>query len=544
MSQDILEKVVKEYPPITLSPPLPKLQEKRRLTLRRAHKWLGITAGLWLTVLGVTGFFLDHRDWRWIWQTTVSDFLFPESILKNKTERELLVYRINPVNVNQRIAGGKRGLWWSDTAGTTWSRSDFKSLDHKTPQVFSVVEMAQQKGFWKLYAATDDGVWFSFNGGKSFHRFALQGEYINALTQGAQPDKLLGVISRSSVFRLDITNGEYVLVELAPVDKKEIPAKIGLSRFVHDLHFGRGLVNGITSLLINDAGGIALLVLPVTGILFWLLPLRWKKRKANSHMAHVVHVGRRRIMRFLYGWHGVYVGLLATVLIVYLAITGIILDHRVGLGDWMKKTKIDRSWLPPVYDLNSWESEIYSVASYPSRPEKFSIGVRSGLYTTMDNGQTWSREKLSGPSACFVWSINRVGDFLFLGGMGCPNSIKKDGESWQLVKGVGHMPTDAFGLAGGNVAWKSPKGLTAILLHDRSAGAIEIKKPKIEGTPLFYLLDGLHSGLIFHPQWKWINDLVSVMAILLCVSGVVRLWRQRRVVSKRFLWNYKGRGRA
>ncbi len=527
MSQSVLREPVEKAPPNTSPPSSPKHSKKRRITLRRVHKWLGITAALWLTVLGVTGFFLDHRDWRFMWQVTVPDVLFPESILKNKVAKEIVVYRINPGNAKQRIAAGKRGAWWSEDAGATWNPSVFESPGHQTPQVLSVVEELSDT-WWYLYAATDDGVWRSSNGGVSFYRFALRGEYVNALTYGSHSNEFLGVVSRSSLFRLNINTGKHNKIEITPVNENELPKEFGLSRFVHDLHFGRGVVNGITSLLINDAGSVAMVILPLTGILFWWLPLRWKKRRANSRPEHV---SQRKAMRFLYGWHGVYIGIFSAIIIVYLAITGIILDHRADLGEWMKAISIDRKWLPPVYNLRSWNDEVYSVAGYP---EKLSVGTRGGLYTTEDNGQTWNREKLPGPSACFVWSLNRVGDFLFAGGMGCPNSFKKDGGLWNPVQNIGHMPTDASRLPGGGFAWKSPKGFMAVSLSG-TATKLNIREPKVTGTPLFYLLDGLHSGLIFHPQWKWINDLVSVMAIVLCISGVYRLWRQRRIVVKCFI---------
>ncbi|MBI4828715.1 MAG: hypothetical protein HY804_07875, partial [Nitrospinae bacterium] len=49
---------------------------RKRLTPRRAHKWAGIVAALWLAILGFTGFLLDHRDWRWMWSVSVPDALF------------------------------------------------------------------------------------------------------------------------------------------------------------------------------------------------------------------------------------------------------------------------------------------------------------------------------------------------------------------------------------------------------------------------------------------------------------------------------------
>ena len=37
-------------------------------TVRVIHKWAGLAALAWLSVLGITGWILDHRDWRWTHQ--------------------------------------------------------------------------------------------------------------------------------------------------------------------------------------------------------------------------------------------------------------------------------------------------------------------------------------------------------------------------------------------------------------------------------------------------------------------------------------------
>ncbi|MBM3515483.1 MAG: hypothetical protein FJX59_17480, partial [Alphaproteobacteria bacterium] len=39
--------------------------------LRTIHKLAGLTALIWLSVLGLTGWILDHHEWRWSHQWTV-----------------------------------------------------------------------------------------------------------------------------------------------------------------------------------------------------------------------------------------------------------------------------------------------------------------------------------------------------------------------------------------------------------------------------------------------------------------------------------------
>ena len=37
----------------------------------------------------------------------------------------------------------------------------------------------------------------------------------------------------------------------------------------------------------------------------------------------------------------------------------------------------------------------------------------------------------------------------------------------------------------------------------------------------------VHAGVIFHNQFKWLNDLFAVLAITLVISGPVIWWRRK-----------------
>lgn len=512
----------------------PSLAKKRRLTIRRVHKLAGIVAALWLAVLGVTGFMLDHRDWRWIWQTSVPETLLPKKVLDTAAEMEVALYRIDPGDPSRRIAAGRRGMWLSDDAGLNWRSVAFSGLPPgESPQVFSIV--ASSGSAWDdLWIATDDGVWMSMNRGIAFERFAMYGVFVNALTQGSNPEELIGVADRSHVFTLDKRSVALKWITLSPPSPAQLPDSVSVSRFAHDLHHGRGIVTGAVSILINDIAGIALILLPVTGFLFWLLPLKWKKGRSGP-VSHDLHMSQRMTMRWVHMSHGALIGIITTLPIIYLSITGVLLGHREEILDWMTSHRITYNWLTPAYGLPDWNMEIYSAAGYPGEPGKFSLGVRSGLYTTTDSGATWEREKIPGPSSFFVWTIRRMGGDLFIGAMGGPNLQKLNGGEWKIVKGAGHMPTDVFiGLKGERV-WKSHRGFLAE--SGKKKGSYEkfqTGRPTAPGVSVYYLIDSLHSGMIFHSQWKWVNDVFSALAVILCVTGLARIWRQRIVVSRDF----------
>lgn len=540
---------------------------RQRWTLQRIHKWTGLGAALWLAVLGITGFVLDHRDWRWLWQGAVPLHWLPADIAGKSPQRRISLYRILPGEPAGavRIAAGRGGLWWTRDAGRHWSRGVFAASGTASgvgdsPQVLAL-EPDPRLGWQRLWAATDDGVWRSDDGGYHFRREALAGQFVSALSPAAQPiaketgseaGSFLGVVDRSRVFRLNTTRPARVdwLALQAPA-APQLPGHITLSRFVHDLHFGRGVFAGDLSLWINDITAIALLGLPLTGLLYWVLPRYWKRRRRVQAQRPLPAATRRQTLHWLYRLHAPLLGVLTLVPLVYLSATGILLDHQRELGRWMHRLHLDAAWLPPVYALRSWQGEIFAIAGDPQAADTLSLGTRLGLFTSTDGGRHWQRDPAV-PG--FVWSLRRIGNWQFIGGMGSPNFMRQGDGAWRMVRHSGFMPSDVTALPasdgqGGGWLWKSPQGLKpvgaapapvsrdtgmALGAHHSANTAPNTSRgkdawtlpPQHEGT-WFDLFDGLHSGLLIHAQWKWVNDLFATAALLLVVTGVLRWWRRK-----------------
>jgi len=192
----------------------------------------------------------------------------------------------------------------------------------------------------------------------------------------------------------------------------------------------------------------------------------------------------------------------------------------------MKSIQVTRSWQTPVYNLSSWQGEIYGIINYSDNPNKYSLGTRLGLFTTLDKGQTWQREKTFEDNALFVWTLRRYGESILIGGMGGPNMKKFGAKSWETVKGVGHMPSDITIDHKNNLLWKSRHGLKA---GNPESGFKHqhVNYPLTDFVPWFYVIDALHSGALIHTQWKWVNDFIAVIAVLLVITGVLRWWRKK-----------------
>jgi len=492
----------------------------KKWTVHRLHKWMGLTAATWLIVLGLTGFLLDHRDtWRWLWQSGVSESYINDVVVDKSESGQIKYYQINPNNPQHHVAGGLTGLWWSGNAGKDWLKTKFIGVA-KAPMISTVLFSAENQ----LWIATDDGLWLSINNGMSALQIELAGSWVSAITINNEKNMLTGVIERTELFKYAVESNQLLFIDIKTVNEKSLPKSITLSRFSRDIHYGRGVFDTSVSLLWNDFSAIALIILPISGLLFYWLPKKWKKNKQqNKKVGHAV---KKHSIRWLFRIHGPFFGLLAFIPIIYLSMTGILLDHSKELRGWMKATQVTRSWQTPVYTMSSWQGEIYGVIDYPDNPTKFSVGTRLGLFTTLDDGQSWKREKLVNDKAAFIWTLRRFDKTIFIGGMGSPNLVKENNKPWKVVKKVGHMPSDITLDEKSNWLWKSRHGISAGKL-DSGLNHQHIELPATEYVPWFYILDGLHSGIIIHAQWKWINDFIAVLAILLVITGLIRWWRKK-----------------
>jgi hypothetical protein len=481
---------------------------------------MGLIAAVWLIVLGLTGFLLDHRDtWRWLWQDSITSIWVNDAVLKKSKAGQIRLYQINPKNAQQHITGGLTGLWWSDNAGKRWIKTKFIGVT-KAPMIYSAIFTSKNK----LWIASDDGLWLSANGGKSALNIALKEQWVSALSINEKTKIVTGVIDRTEIFNYTIDENRLNFIDLEPVHVQSLPKTITLSRFTRDVHYGRGVFEIHLSLLWNDISAIAMIILPLSGFFFYWLPKRWRRdKKRNKKHSHKY---KKQSIRWLFRLHGPTFGLVSVIPFIYLSLTGILLDHGKELRGWMKSIELTRSWQTPVYNLNSWQGEIYGIVKDLDNPEKFSVGTRLGLFTTTDNGQHWQRENLLGDKAHFVWMLRRHNENLFIGGMGGPNMVKAGNQAWKAVKGIGHMPSDITVDDQHNWIWKSRHGLKSTT---RKTGISEkdINLPVTNAVPWFYIIDGLHSGVLIHSQWKWINDFIAVLAILLIITGLIRWWRKK-----------------
>ncbi|MGC1863746.1 MAG: PepSY domain-containing protein [Methylocystis sp.] len=543
------------------------------------HKWAGLIGAAWLAVLGLTGFFLDHDSWRWLMQNKSLAFLTPASLDANSARGVARYLQIDPSDRSIQVTGGPRGLWLSRDGGTTWTATRFLDGDH--PQILAI-EPDPAVGWNLLWFASDNGVYVSNDQGATARQTALKGEYVTSLAAGSAPDELLAVIDKSKIVRFKTEEPAKIdTIELGPLGPLSRVTDVQLNRFVRELHFGKGLVGSVTSLLMNDIGGLGMFVLSLTGLLYWGLPKWWKHRaKGVGGASKATKAARRSTIVWLFRAHSATLGVASVLMLIYLVVTGIFIGHGRELGDWMKATRIPQAYLTPAFDGSSWAGWIDASVAYPGMPGAFTIGNRIGMFTTADNGRSWAREEdATGKPVGAATRLRRIDDkVLVSGGMAGPSLIRgadqvdhevvvggrggnREAEA-ERMGGMDHSGTDhahhgvnggagmSAGMArraetagmggmeamfmpsdvtrlGDNFVWKNSSRIYVTDADGKEIETFESRQPSDPGTPWFSWLLRVHMGTIFWSEWRWVNDIFAVLAVFLSVTGLIRWWRQK-----------------
>ncbi len=453
-------------------------------TTRKLHKQIGLVAGLFLFVLSFTGFFLDHDDFDFLWNIKIQSSFLPAGVVK-KINRSYEAYKINPKNRSHIIIGSRSGIYTSLDSGKTF-------LHTLNAQVFSIEPARHNfmENFDTLFVATSNGVYKSSNKGKNWKLLSLKNNLVNAIS--VWNNFIYAVVNKKEIYKINIHTQKFEKLNWEKITYKELPKKITLSRFVRDLHYGRGLFDGILSLYINDFASLVMIFLIVSGISFYFIFKKLKlKKKIN-----------KKYLKFFIKQHSSILILITFIPISILLITGVILDHAKFFNPYLKNIKANIKYLPPVY--SHLKSDIWGI---DFDGQYFRIGNRLGVFKS----KSLTNWKLD--SEGFAYRIKRSDKNLLISGMGSPNRILLS-DKWKVLKNTPHMPKDFFIL--------NKKIYSASFRANNN-----LPLPRLNKIPLALLFLALHDGKFFSPNWVYVNDFIVLLTIVLFITGFIR-WKQSR----------------
>jgi len=448
---------------------------------RNWHKYAGLISGAVLFILAFTGFFLDHKSWSFLYTTTIPNSYLPAT-MKEIDSRLVEAYWVD-AEKNEVLVGTKRGLFHN---------SDAEEFSLVLEQQILALRKSGKEGF--LYSATDDGIYRSKEGNE-WREFALQGLYVNALA--VHDKKLIAIVDKTELIVMD-AKGSILERTAVHIDPIELQHSISLSRYVRDFHYGRGLFDGIWSLLINDVTAVLMIVLSMSGFMIWWLirKVRAKQKKYAKSLKPVIKL------------HGNFFAVIFVVPMVLFSLTGIVLDHSQFFNKYIKGITLPHAILPPIYD--SLREDVWSV-DYDGKV--YRIGNRYGIYKSSDL-DNWYFENRG-----LAYKMERFGGELLVSGMGSPNRIYSEQKGWKIMPKTPHMFKDA---------WQSVDGYRFFSSHHPN-----VPLPSFTSTTLYSLLLALHDGTFFASWWVYVNDIASVLLLILLFTGTWRWAKKKKGLLKR-----------
>lgn len=485
----------------------------------KLHRWFGLAAVLWLTMLAGTGIILDHHEWRWVNQWSV-----PSSWSSDRVSRIAPATIMRHITINETetrmVGASERGLWYSDNKGGSWHAIEFVNYED-IPQVTGFTNTATGR-FENVVIGSDDGLWQLNDTGTQAYRFGLEGLHITDISAGHSDNTLILVFDQSRIAQFDLLTSKLTPINIQ-ANVSGLHNEVPFYRVAMDLHFGQGTLAGNGSIILNDLGGIALFTLGITGVLFWWLPKRWKRKKTPARK-------RQFIYKWLYRLHGPTFGLIVLFPILTITVSALPMNHIYGFIGWTRDITIERSSLPPAFQATSFNHQIRGAVAFPGAPDRLLITTRFGILESSDRGQNWQLDT----SLPIPPSMNMGGGGLFRNGDtviaafgGGKNYWRKDGsQDWQLIAGPERALTSATSVG---ETWyaKNSKGIyKGSLSGGMDLTDINFKSAAL-GTPFFLFIADVHAGIIFHPEFGYVNDIFTVLAILLALSGPI-IWLRKR----------------
>ena len=446
--------------------------------LKKVHRYAGVTSGIVLIILSISGFFLNHDNWKFLYTITLPNTLLPQATIAKDTKL-LNDYYVSKEDSSKRLFCGFRGVEIQEST----------NAPYKTTLELPCYAMVASKQ--NYFVATTEGIYISKNRGKTWNPFALEGNVITALS--SDNDKILAVIDKKTLVLLN--SHAKVESKTDVVLKKELlEHNISLGRLVRDVHYGRGLFDDGLSLLWNDISALWLILLAVTGYLLWYMigKIRVKKSyKKPIGMLLKIHIS---------SWV-----LVAVLPLVFLVITGIFLDHSKFFSSFLHKTKVSYKILPPVYSTlkeDIWSADIHNGV--------YRIGNRYGVYKSTDL-KNWVLE-----SKGFAYKMMHDKDAVYVSGMGASNRVYQENR-WKVLENTPHMFKSIY-----EVGKKKDYF---------SSCSVNVSTPKHSDTTLYSVVLSMHDGTFFASWWVFVNDAVSLLLLLLLYTGL-RLWYKH--TKKRF----------
>lgn len=328
---------------------------------RKYHKWLGVALAFFFIFFALSGIVLNHRGT--FSKVDIKRACLPRDYRYSNWNNASIRGAI-PVSSDSMLVYGNIGVWLTDSQFSTFvdlNQGFPKGIDNRK---IADVEVVGDDDF---FAATLFGLYRYCNSKWQKVKLPIAEERMVALEQ--QGDSLI-VMSRSHLLvglAYDDFQTFHEVPLLAPNGAQK---RISLFKTIWFIHSGK--VWGIPGKLIVDLGGVAMILLSITGLFYFFAPKLLSRIKTKLTLRTRI----KRANRWSYRWH-LNIGIFAALLLLVVTTTGMFLRPPLLIPIASKSVKPIKG--TTLDDSNYWSDNLRDLI-YDSHRRFFLLATAEGIY--------------------------------------------------------------------------------------------------------------------------------------------------------------------
>jgi len=331
---------------------------------KKYHKWLGITATIFIIMFSLSGIVLNHRE-TFSFADVNRNNLFEEYRYKNWNNAA--VKSTLKINNDSILVYGNIGIWLTDS---TFSKfKDFnkgfnKGIDNRKISKILINDKHE------LFAATFFGI-FKYNfRNKKWENIKLP-VHEKRLVDLLQKQDTLFVLTRSHLL-YTTNNKDFNIRKLPPPENYD--NKIGLFKTLWVIHSGE--IYGKFGKLLVDLVGLIFIFLSITGLIYFINGFRIKKKqKLKKSLKKVKSINLWNLK-----WHN-KIGWITLIILVITTTTGMFLRPPLLIA--IANLKVDKIPYTELDTDNPWFDVLRRI-TYDKEADRFIIATMYNFYYSDD----------------------------------------------------------------------------------------------------------------------------------------------------------------
>lgn len=485
---------------------------------KKYHKWIGLVLAFFIIMFSLSGIVLNHRE-------TFSSIDVSRQILP--AEFRFQNWNNAAVKGSLKLSGdsvllyGAAGIWLTDSLQnnfSTFTKNFEKGMDNR------IVNRIVKASDSNVYAVSTYGLYRlgAIDQWENLTKIAGIDERISDLeTVG---DTLV-VLTRSNLYYAVKPYKEFTCVELKqPNDYK---SETNMFRTLWLLHSGQ--LFGIGGQLFVDMLGVLLIILSVTGVIYFFCPGLIKRKKKKEKPAKKLIQTMKHSIR----WHN-KIGVLFLFFFLVLSVTGIFLRPPLLIA--VVRSKVKNIPGTVLDSSNPWHDKLRTIRYDHSR-EQFLLYTSSGFYTFNCMDAVPHKVMITPPVSVMGVTVLEptsngwlVGSFSGLFHWNRESNMILNCYTGQLVRGVQRgRPVSTFPVSGYSYDFSTPVVFEYYKGAQTFDTGIEFAPmPEALGAgkiSLWHLALEVHTGRIYNPILGILSDfyifLVGLLITLVLISGYI-----------------------